>query len=465
MSKHTELADTAYREAFVATRESCVINSGPGCGKTHTCIRKVRETPDTCFAILVYNKAVAAAIRAELAGVPNGDVYTVHAMARKLLYGARPSMPILVRGQDAFKKKKKHIKERCLERLTGPSYLNDLMHVGKTLADCKHKGIVSKKKTLTRCFKLVFDMNQSELGPSNEAGRCRDVIESEIFDAVQQGFYDFDWAVQTCIRKGLCEQIADEYDCLIFDEAQDLSKDLYEMKPRTKESMQIIYMGDTNQSIYGFDDRCFNAFDNDDVSKLPRFDFTQSFRCSPDVVELVKTECPRLDIQMCGNPALRTAIYGNINEFRAEAVAVTALHYLAWSANSIVSAIITACQHGHDYRFVGKDSEQFMDYLTRKTKDGKLSKDTLLRVQSTLPRYNQRSPLVFSTVHQAKGLTLANVATHPHIHDLGTPQRLRFVALTRATDNIFTGFSAIHLFDEVLQAPGPQRKRCRCQQT
>ena len=34
MAPRSELCDRADREAFIATRESCVINSGPGCGKT-----------------------------------------------------------------------------------------------------------------------------------------------------------------------------------------------------------------------------------------------------------------------------------------------------------------------------------------------------------------------------------------------------------------------------------------------
>lgn len=461
MANHDGLADSAHRQMFVETRESCMINSGPGCGKTHECIRKIAQCVDRKFVILVYNKSIRDAIHAQLTAFPNGEVYTLHAMARKLLYPANAT--VLTKGEDAFKKMKKRIKERCLARLSAPEHLGNLMAVGKTLG-CTRRGVVDKNKTLTRCFNDVFKMTRWEFGASEQARRCCDVVEHEIFDAVQHdGFYDYDWAVLTCIRKGLCERMADDYDCLIFDEAQDLSKELYQMKPVTK-SMQIIYMGDTNQSIYGYDENFFNAFDRDEVSGLRRFEFTHSFRCSPDIVEFVKEQCDELDVKMTGDPSLRTRIYRKIDEFLqdGERPAVTELHYLAWSHKSICHAVLEAYRQGHEYSFIGKSKDEYLTMLKEKVKDQKINTHLLDQVESALELYNKSAKLVFSTVHQAKGLTLKNIATDPQIHTSGAPHQLRFVALTRATDTIFASIPAAQVFTDVMVPQGePPAKRRR----
>lgn len=458
-----------------------VVTGGAGTAKTTECLRKAQTNPALRYNWVTFAKepALETASRAAALGLTNFTSSTVHSMARRLLYvdrNIKHGEPVTLREVELYKNdlsaevasilysRRNEIGAQFPTIRPGEDapYEPREWHDVALGPNCNNIAddlveIVYERYDL----RAVLGNTEDELCECGQ-GLIVDIlhfIQSRVFDDVVSGrHYSFDWSIQCSIQMGLHETLCRTkspdtgYDCLMFDEAQDLSVDLFNMMP-TSAHIQKIFLGESAQSIYNFRVDCFNVFEHEAVENFLHLHFRQSYRCSPETVAYAKKVCEDTDLQidMIGNPDIKTRIYDGPNQYELDAglsYGFLGREWIHCFGFLIKVDRLGMMRSGFTFRFFGYDSPT--DALACLDEKVPEPTDLKLLIKKWIEddgRYGAAGhcDLGLGSVHTAKGLSIPNVilsdvvirnvATGGTSTDSDNPS-LAYVAITRAVERL-----------------------------
>lgn len=479
--------DYEERGRFITSPDNMLVTGGAGTAKTTECLRKAQANPHLHFLWLTFANAAAyeTATRAAQMGLTNFFASTCHGTARRLLYENRKvdhAEPATLADIEVYKARlSADVTERLYERRNEINRnFPDVSPCGNSLtldervwvSDIQGPNLNNMADDLVEIVYERYDLQSIFKKSTIEMRNCGqglivDILEfirSAIVDDVVSGrHYSFDWSVRCVIELGLhellCRKACPErgFDCLMFDEAQDLSVDLFEMMPSSKH-IQKIFLGESAQSIYTFRVDCFNVFKHDSVESFQTIHFRQSYRCSREVIEYAQDVCKDtdLDIDMVGNPNFHTSIYKAPNEYALEPGLLYVFLGREWlHCFGFLTRMdqASALPNNFKFRFLGYDSaSDALACLDEKIPEPTDYKNKIAQWITDDDRYASSTgyDLALGTVHSAKGLTIPNVILSDVVinnvsRDGGSTDSddpgLAYVAITRAVERLILSSS------------------------
>ena len=281
-----------------------VVEAGPGTGKSTTLAAMIRHyliaRKGQKILYTTYNKQNALEFGEKHAKHRNVKATTLHALGYQIIQQHYALLdysepPTLLQGSDEDQKIQATIR-RELKRLK----LLDRLKNGK-----------NQKQGFTALIKQHILDKLSDAALEQELCKTYPLYKNEIQELLKiKSIYKQDthkncqinYDQQITLATHLLENYRKshpKYDLLLVDEAQDLNESQYQLlrqlEPHAK---QIVIVGDSGQSIYGFRgalDNIFKRFKSD-YPNAKQYQLTQSFRCSQPIlnpVNAVRAESTR----------------------------------------------------------------------------------------------------------------------------------------------------------------------------
>jgi len=278
--------------------DTIVINAYAGTGKTTTCMKIVEKySPTKRFLYIVFNKnmQVEATSRAKKAQFQNFTCKTTHSLA--LEFCKSVFSPFQFSTNVAVE----HGQLGCLSILR--KFWSGSFHTLQKMYE-----YYDEKRAQQKAAGIEFDPEKDDFITTSAELRSlaiqiwQDMIQERrpfTFDAYLKYF---------CMHKQAVEWLSMSYDVVLLDEAQDTNRPLADMLMKPHNDIAYYFIGDVNQSIYGFR----NCVDIMSLAKSTHsFSLTRSFRFGPLLgkysTHLLKTLKGELLVRKCGGPVVGSA--------------------------------------------------------------------------------------------------------------------------------------------------------------
>ena len=281
-----------------APGDTIVINAYAGTGKTTTCMKIVEKySPTKRFLYIVFNKnmQVEATARAKKAQFQNFTCKTTHSLALEFCKS------VFTPFQFSTSVAVEHGQLGWLSILR--KFWSGSFHTLQKMYD-----YYDRKREEQKAAGIEFDPEKDDFITTDKNLRAlatqiwQDMIQERrpfTFDAYLKYF---------CMHKQAVEWLSASYDVVLLDEAQDTNRPLADMLMKPHPAMAYYFIGDVNQSIYGFR----NCVDIMSLAiSTHSFSLTRSFRFGPDLgqyaTHLLKTLKGEVLVRKCGGPVVGSA--------------------------------------------------------------------------------------------------------------------------------------------------------------
>ena len=303
-----------FYETLIGTKNNIGINAKAGTGKTTTIIDAIRLLSGEKVLFLAFNKSIATELQEKFASLNfnNVEVNTVHSQGYKVLRNAITNQGKKVRVDSSlftnyvrscfqteyFDEGRKRYNYSELSDLHAEikdfdplDYVRNsvkLANLGRMFLTSQVEGLEEIAERY--CIELILNQSQ-KIASILKAYTNRffsALTEGSINSTLYVDFTDMLWlpnvALATSIGK---EWRIEKYDYVFIDEAQDLSKAQRILVQKfVKSTGRLIFVGDPNQSIYGFagaDNDSFNALTQ--IPNTINLDLNLCYRCGSKIIE------------------------------------------------------------------------------------------------------------------------------------------------------------------------------------
>lgn len=263
------------------TVKNLLIEAGAGCGKTSTIVKSLQYIDEKNQVIfLAFNKKIVTEIESRINQV-NVQISTIHSLCLKNI-----------------KSVNKYVK------VDAKKYATLILQCGLIDEDSRKQYIKPVKSviSLLQANLLVcnFENVKSIFENYNIEGIELNDFTFQIIESIyttglnlNSSIIDFDDMVFECaINSHFCKK----YDVIFIDECQDLSKlNLQIIKSTLSESGRVIFVGDSNQSIYAF-----RGADSESINQIKSFfkveslPLNESFRIPQNIMTVINNEFPEI---------------------------------------------------------------------------------------------------------------------------------------------------------------------------
>ena len=260
-----------------------LIEAGPGCGKTSTLISGLKYLPkNQSVLFLAFNKTIVTEIESKIPESVMAEVKTLHGLGYSFIRKIYPS-----------------------SKVDSDKYKDIVKNYGMIAED-------DKKSLISPLINIMTKLSANCLNPTNEnittmienygiEIECNYDISTIIQYMIEEGIKSIsrvssfdDMITYAAKNPGICKK----YDIILIDEAQDLtSENIKLVKNCMAENGKVIFVGDKNQSIYGF--RGANIESIADISNafqpeiLP---LTVTRRIPQNIVQFLNNDFPEIEL-------------------------------------------------------------------------------------------------------------------------------------------------------------------------
>lgn len=331
----TKFAPTTEQQAALeayATGGSLIIEAGAGTGKTATLKLLAESSPDRRGQYIAFNKAIVEEAQARMPGHVNAS--TAHSLAFRAVGFRYKHRLKSWRMRSDETARRLGIGPITVQVDGKPKMLSAGYLAGLTMRTitsfCQSDDRELSARHVPYVGGIDFPDAQGKMTFANNNRLAKDILPFAVkawadlqkTDGVLQFKHEHYLKMYELSRPWIAAQV------IYFDEAQDVSPVLASIVRQQKGHAQLVYVGDSNQSIYGFTG-AVNALAQ--LNADNRTTLSQSFRFGPAVAEIANRVLELLptEMRLTGTPSIASVV-GPVSEpdailCRTNAVAVQAM--------------------------------------------------------------------------------------------------------------------------------------------
>lgn len=252
-----------YQQAAINYNGSAIVVATAGSGKTTTLIEKVRKVSETVppqnIVCLSFTKEAVKQLSERMVGVDkrlkNIQMRTIHSFSRNIICNNNPDVVVLKSGYDGVNRETGRFEKGDVQLLADnilPHYLNRVCKESLDMAEqvmryiklriCRMEGHTEYFEDFEEIFEksALCKMHDEYLALLRKHNYItQDTMCLEALELLQR-------------NEKLRNRVQDACKYLFIDEAQDLSRDQYELIKLVTAKGKIFMVGDGEQAIYGF---------------------------------------------------------------------------------------------------------------------------------------------------------------------------------------------------------------------